>query len=155
MESEESAVRSCPLCQLTFPTGYPDDALIKHIDSHLENSKIWTIGIVETFYTWRRGSDPGCRERSVSLHAWVGRTFPELSTEARCDFGSSRLEPFIISSLRCLFFLSLVVEGHVSHTDCSVLNGKIDGKAAFVHKRQSCLERNVKWKQKYRYIYIY
>ncbi|KAG8006738.1 TANK-binding kinase 1-binding protein 1 [Nibea albiflora] len=40
MESEESAVRSCPLCQLTFPTGYPDDALIKHIDSHLENSKI-------------------------------------------------------------------------------------------------------------------
>lgn len=41
MESEESAIRSCPLCQLTFPTGYPDDALIKHIDSHLENSKIW------------------------------------------------------------------------------------------------------------------
>lgn len=41
MESEESAVRSCPLCQLAFPTGYPDDALIKHIDSHLENSKIW------------------------------------------------------------------------------------------------------------------
>nr|XP_057904925.1 TANK-binding kinase 1-binding protein 1-like isoform X2 [Doryrhamphus excisus] len=40
MESEESAVRSCPLCQLTFPTGYPDHALIKHIDSHLENSKI-------------------------------------------------------------------------------------------------------------------
>ncbi|KAF7646723.1 hypothetical protein LDENG_00183540, partial [Lucifuga dentata] len=40
MESEESAVRSCPLCQLTFPTSYPDDALIKHIDSHLENSKI-------------------------------------------------------------------------------------------------------------------
>ncbi|TKS92324.1 TANK-binding kinase 1-binding protein 1 [Collichthys lucidus] len=40
MESEESAVRNCPLCQLTFPTGYPDDALIKHIDSHLENSKI-------------------------------------------------------------------------------------------------------------------
>nr|XP_020464010.1 TANK-binding kinase 1-binding protein 1-like [Monopterus albus] len=40
MEPEESAARSCPLCQLTFPTGYPDDALIKHIDSHLENSKI-------------------------------------------------------------------------------------------------------------------
>ncbi|XP_051905618.1 TANK-binding kinase 1-binding protein 1-like [Hippocampus zosterae] len=40
MESDESAVRSCPLCQLTFPTGYPDDALIRHIDSHLENSKI-------------------------------------------------------------------------------------------------------------------
>ncbi|XP_029945552.1 TANK-binding kinase 1-binding protein 1-like [Salarias fasciatus] len=40
MESEENASRSCPLCQLTFPTGYPDDALIKHIDSHLENSKI-------------------------------------------------------------------------------------------------------------------
>eukprot|EP00066_Takifugu_rubripes_P012644 XP_011601910.1 PREDICTED: TANK-binding kinase 1-binding protein 1-like [Takifugu rubripes] len=40
MESEESTIRSCPLCQLTFPTGYPDDALIKHIDSHLENSKI-------------------------------------------------------------------------------------------------------------------
>ncbi|XP_056143540.1 TANK-binding kinase 1-binding protein 1-like [Lampris incognitus] len=40
MESEENAMRSCPLCQLTFPTGYPDDALIKHIDSHLENSKI-------------------------------------------------------------------------------------------------------------------
>ncbi|XP_029997388.1 TANK-binding kinase 1-binding protein 1-like isoform X3 [Sphaeramia orbicularis] len=40
MESEENTVRSCPLCQLTFPTGYPDDALIKHIDSHLENSKI-------------------------------------------------------------------------------------------------------------------
>ncbi|XP_049602146.1 TANK-binding kinase 1-binding protein 1 isoform X1 [Syngnathus scovelli] len=40
MESDESAVRSCPLCQLTFPIGYPDDALIRHIDSHLENSKI-------------------------------------------------------------------------------------------------------------------
>ncbi|KAL3987796.1 hypothetical protein ACER0C_014911 [Sarotherodon galilaeus] len=40
MESEENAARSCPLCQLTFPTSYPDDALIKHIDSHLENSKI-------------------------------------------------------------------------------------------------------------------
>ncbi|KAG7325106.1 hypothetical protein KOW79_011422 [Hemibagrus wyckioides] len=37
---EESDVRSCPLCQLIFPVGYPDDALIKHIDSHLENSKI-------------------------------------------------------------------------------------------------------------------
>ncbi|XP_067089561.1 TANK-binding kinase 1-binding protein 1-like [Osmerus mordax] len=40
METEENNARSCPLCQLTFPTGYPDDALIKHIDSHLENSKI-------------------------------------------------------------------------------------------------------------------
>ncbi|XP_028331506.1 TANK-binding kinase 1-binding protein 1 [Gouania willdenowi] len=40
MESEESDMRSCPLCQLIFPIGYPDDALIKHIDSHLENSKI-------------------------------------------------------------------------------------------------------------------
>ncbi|XP_051928122.1 TANK-binding kinase 1-binding protein 1 [Hippocampus zosterae] len=40
METEESDVRSCPLCQLMFPVGYPDDALIKHIDSHLENSKI-------------------------------------------------------------------------------------------------------------------
>ncbi|KAL7830051.1 hypothetical protein SRHO_G00311780 [Serrasalmus rhombeus] len=40
MESEENDSRSCPLCQLTFPTGYPDDALIKHIDTHLENSKI-------------------------------------------------------------------------------------------------------------------
>uniref|UniRef100_W5KL41 TBK1 binding protein 1 n=1 Tax=Astyanax mexicanus TaxID=7994 RepID=W5KL41_ASTMX len=40
MESEENDSRSCPLCQLTFPTGYPEDALIKHIDSHLENSKI-------------------------------------------------------------------------------------------------------------------
>ncbi|KAM9773449.1 TANK-binding kinase 1-binding protein 1 isoform X1 [Syngnathus typhle] len=40
METEESEVRSCPLCQLMFPVGYPDDALIKHIDSHLENSKI-------------------------------------------------------------------------------------------------------------------
>uniref|UniRef100_A0A672H4T8 TBK1 binding protein 1 n=1 Tax=Salarias fasciatus TaxID=181472 RepID=A0A672H4T8_SALFA len=40
METEESEVRSCPLCQLVFPVGYPDDALIKHIDSHLENSKI-------------------------------------------------------------------------------------------------------------------
>ncbi|KAI4903560.1 hypothetical protein NFI96_022908 [Prochilodus magdalenae] len=40
MESEENNSRSCPLCQLTFPTGYPDDALIKHIDTHLENSKI-------------------------------------------------------------------------------------------------------------------
>lgn len=49
MESEENAVRSCPLCQLAFPTGYPDDALIKHIDSHLENSKIWT-----TFFFHRR-----------------------------------------------------------------------------------------------------
>uniref|UniRef100_A0A4W4EKK0 UBZ1-type domain-containing protein n=1 Tax=Electrophorus electricus TaxID=8005 RepID=A0A4W4EKK0_ELEEL len=37
---EESDVRSCPLCHLIFPVGYPDDALIKHIDSHLENSKI-------------------------------------------------------------------------------------------------------------------
>lgn len=42
METEEEGdVRSCPLCQLIFPVGYPDDALIKHIDSHLENSKIW------------------------------------------------------------------------------------------------------------------
>ncbi|XP_066530327.1 TANK-binding kinase 1-binding protein 1-like [Hoplias malabaricus] len=40
MESEESDARSCPLCQLSFPTGFPEDALIKHIDSHLENSKI-------------------------------------------------------------------------------------------------------------------
>lgn len=40
METEESEMRSCPLCQLIFPVGYPDDALIKHIDSHLENSKI-------------------------------------------------------------------------------------------------------------------
>nr|XP_040032397.1 TANK-binding kinase 1-binding protein 1 [Gasterosteus aculeatus aculeatus] len=40
METEESDMRSCPLCQLIFPMGYPDDALIKHIDSHLENSKI-------------------------------------------------------------------------------------------------------------------
>uniref|UniRef100_A0A8C2I8Y3 TBK1 binding protein 1 n=1 Tax=Cyprinus carpio TaxID=7962 RepID=A0A8C2I8Y3_CYPCA len=41
METEEEGdVRSCPLCQLIFPVGYPDDALIKHIDSHLENSKI-------------------------------------------------------------------------------------------------------------------
>ncbi|KAG7227743.1 hypothetical protein INR49_029508 [Caranx melampygus] len=40
METEESDMRSCPLCQLIFPVGYPDDALIKHIDSHLENSKI-------------------------------------------------------------------------------------------------------------------
>uniref|UniRef100_A0A7N8YM06 TBK1 binding protein 1 n=1 Tax=Mastacembelus armatus TaxID=205130 RepID=A0A7N8YM06_9TELE len=40
METEESDMRSCPLCQLIFPIGYPDDALIKHIDSHLENSKI-------------------------------------------------------------------------------------------------------------------
>ncbi|KAL6475314.1 hypothetical protein MHYP_G00163540 [Metynnis hypsauchen] len=37
---EESDIRSCPLCQVIFPVGYPDDALIKHIDSHLENSKI-------------------------------------------------------------------------------------------------------------------
>ncbi|XP_051522759.1 TANK-binding kinase 1-binding protein 1-like isoform X2 [Myxocyprinus asiaticus] len=41
METEEEGdIRSCPLCQLIFPVGYPDDALIKHIDSHLENSKI-------------------------------------------------------------------------------------------------------------------
>ncbi|XP_019902498.2 TANK-binding kinase 1-binding protein 1 isoform X2 [Esox lucius] len=40
METEDSDMRSCPLCQLIFPIGYPDDALIKHIDSHLENSKI-------------------------------------------------------------------------------------------------------------------
>ncbi|KAL0984223.1 hypothetical protein UPYG_G00138730 [Umbra pygmaea] len=40
METEDSDMRSCPLCQLIFPVGYPDDALIKHIDSHLENSKI-------------------------------------------------------------------------------------------------------------------
>ncbi|XP_051959083.1 TANK-binding kinase 1-binding protein 1-like [Xyrauchen texanus] len=41
METEdEGDIRSCPLCQLIFPVSYPDDALIKHIDSHLENSKI-------------------------------------------------------------------------------------------------------------------
>lgn len=40
METVDSDIRSCPLCQLAFPVGYPDDALIKHIDSHLENSKI-------------------------------------------------------------------------------------------------------------------
>ncbi|XP_077662615.1 TANK-binding kinase 1-binding protein 1 [Eretmochelys imbricata] len=40
METVDSDIRSCPLCQLAFPIGYPDDALIKHIDSHLENSKI-------------------------------------------------------------------------------------------------------------------
>ncbi|XP_028674540.1 TANK-binding kinase 1-binding protein 1 [Erpetoichthys calabaricus] len=40
METEDSGIRSCPLCQLTFPVTYPDDALIKHIDTHLENSKI-------------------------------------------------------------------------------------------------------------------
>lgn len=40
METVDSEVRSCPLCQLAFPVGYPDDVLIKHIDSHLENSKI-------------------------------------------------------------------------------------------------------------------
>lgn len=40
METVGSEIRSCPLCQLGFPVGYPDDALIKHIDSHLENSKI-------------------------------------------------------------------------------------------------------------------
>ncbi|MFT7796352.1 TANK-binding kinase 1-binding protein 1 [Arapaima gigas] len=40
METEENDIRSCPLCQLVFPIGYPDDALIKHIDTHLENSKI-------------------------------------------------------------------------------------------------------------------
>lgn len=40
MEEEESDSRSCPLCQLSFPTGFPDDALITHMDTHLENSKI-------------------------------------------------------------------------------------------------------------------
>ncbi|XP_075378839.1 TANK-binding kinase 1-binding protein 1 isoform X3 [Mycteria americana] len=40
LETVDSEVRSCPLCQLAFPIGYPDDALVKHIDSHLENSKI-------------------------------------------------------------------------------------------------------------------
>nr|XP_033775079.1 TANK-binding kinase 1-binding protein 1 [Geotrypetes seraphini]XP_033775080.1 TANK-binding kinase 1-binding protein 1 [Geotrypetes seraphini] len=40
MEAVDSDIRSCPLCQVAFPMGYPDDALIKHIDSHLENSKI-------------------------------------------------------------------------------------------------------------------
>ncbi|XP_030077305.1 TANK-binding kinase 1-binding protein 1 [Microcaecilia unicolor] len=40
MEAVDSNIRSCPLCQAAFPMGYPDDALIKHIDSHLENSKI-------------------------------------------------------------------------------------------------------------------
>ncbi|XP_077169227.1 TANK-binding kinase 1-binding protein 1 isoform X2 [Paroedura picta] len=40
METVDSDIRSCPLCQVAFPIGYPDDALIKHIDSHLENSKI-------------------------------------------------------------------------------------------------------------------
>ncbi|XP_030631746.1 TANK-binding kinase 1-binding protein 1 [Chanos chanos] len=39
-EEEETDLRSCPLCHRLFPSGYPDDALIKHIDSHLENSKI-------------------------------------------------------------------------------------------------------------------
>lgn len=40
METGDSDMRSCPLCQLAFPINYPDDALIKHIDTHLENSKI-------------------------------------------------------------------------------------------------------------------
>ncbi|XP_068775392.1 TANK-binding kinase 1-binding protein 1 [Struthio camelus] len=40
LETADSDIRSCPLCQLAFPVGYPDDALVKHIDSHLENSKI-------------------------------------------------------------------------------------------------------------------
>ena len=40
METVGSDILSCPLCQLGFPVGYPDDALINHIDSHLENSKI-------------------------------------------------------------------------------------------------------------------
>ncbi|XP_016057694.1 PREDICTED: TANK-binding kinase 1-binding protein 1 [Miniopterus natalensis] len=40
METVGSDIRSCPLCHRGFPVGYPDDALIKHIDSHLENSKI-------------------------------------------------------------------------------------------------------------------
>ncbi|XP_026801805.3 TANK-binding kinase 1-binding protein 1 [Pangasianodon hypophthalmus] len=40
MDEEESDSRSCPLCQLSFPTGFPDHALITHIDTHLENSKI-------------------------------------------------------------------------------------------------------------------
>ncbi|XP_064380729.1 TANK-binding kinase 1-binding protein 1 [Dromaius novaehollandiae] len=40
LEAAESEARSCPLCQLAFPVGYPDAALVKHIDSHLENSKI-------------------------------------------------------------------------------------------------------------------
>ncbi|XP_072343510.1 TANK-binding kinase 1-binding protein 1-like [Scyliorhinus torazame] len=40
METGDSDIRSCPLCQLAFPLNYPDDALIKHIDTHLENSKI-------------------------------------------------------------------------------------------------------------------
>ena len=40
LETVDSEIRSCPLCQLAFPIGYPDDALIKHIDSHPENSKI-------------------------------------------------------------------------------------------------------------------
>ncbi|XP_062451686.1 TANK-binding kinase 1-binding protein 1 isoform X1 [Rhea pennata] len=40
LETADSDIRSCPLCQLAFPAGYPDDALVKHIDSHLENSKI-------------------------------------------------------------------------------------------------------------------
>ncbi|XP_029430118.1 TANK-binding kinase 1-binding protein 1 isoform X3 [Rhinatrema bivittatum] len=38
MEAVDSDIRSCPLCQAAFPVGYPDDALIKHIDSHLENN---------------------------------------------------------------------------------------------------------------------
>lgn len=40
METVDSDIQSCSLCQVAFPTGYPDDALIKHIDSYLENSKI-------------------------------------------------------------------------------------------------------------------
>ncbi|XP_067824919.1 TANK-binding kinase 1-binding protein 1 [Heptranchias perlo] len=40
METGDSDIRNCPLCQLAFPLNYPDDALIKHIDTHLENSKI-------------------------------------------------------------------------------------------------------------------
>ncbi|KAM8795203.1 TANK-binding kinase 1-binding protein 1 [Eudromia elegans] len=40
LETAESGVRSCPLCQAAFPAGYPDAAVVKHIDSHLENSKI-------------------------------------------------------------------------------------------------------------------
>lgn len=156
MESEESAVRSCPLCQLTFPTGYPDDALIKHIDSHLENSKIWTLSVS------LRRSTPGDEAQipgveSVQSACMLGSVglFQNFPLRHAVTLAAPDLSLLSFHLWDVFFFLSLVVEGHVSHTDCSVLNGKIDGKAAFVHKRQSCLERNVKWKQKYRYIYIY
>lgn len=155
MESEESAVRSCPLCQLTFPTGYPDDALIKHIDSHLENSKIWTLSVsLRRSTPGDEAQTPGVESvQSACMLGSVGlfQNFP-LRRAVTLAAPDSSLLSFHLWDV--FFFKSCCWRTCLPHRLLCVEWEK-RWKAAFVHKRQSCLERNVKWKQKYRYIYIY